>query len=100
MHRLIALVIVGAASFATSTAFAQGPVTPFTPGQTPTQVAISWCDFGSVALTPYCGPLRYPVCSKSSPCRFGGQVASKCEQWLCISRIPGLAQRRPGRPIR
>jgi len=97
MLRLIALVILGAASFGASAAYAQGPATPFTPGQIPTQPAIPWCGFGTF-VTPYCGPVRFPVCSKASPCRVGGQLASRCDEWRCISRIPGLVQRPGPRP--
>jgi hypothetical protein len=96
--RLIALVILGAASFAASAAYAQGPARPFTPGQVPTQQFIPWCGFGSFTATPYCGPVGFPVCSRSSPCRVGGQLASMCEEWRCISRIPGLVERPGLRP--
>jgi hypothetical protein len=102
MRRLTALAILSIASFTTSVAYAQGPLTPFTPGAGNQTVSTPWCLGGSLNFTPYCGPVRYPACSRSSPCLVwggAGQVASRCDEWIWYSRIPGKIQRRQG-PVR
>jgi hypothetical protein len=78
---VFALVVACGASFTSSPADAQGPVTPFRPGL---PFFISTC---GRTPAPFCPLDSVPICGGQRECYYFGQRYTECAGWIC-RRLP------------